>query len=175
MKGGPADTAGIQADDIVLAVNKRPVSSPRQLALSVYREGDSHVTLTIQRGEQRLDLFAKPQERPDALDALADATDPSKNVVAGLGIIGVDISPKIAEMMPDLRRPAGVLVVASTAARPFEAGGLQAGDAIFSVNRKVVNSISELRAVVTGMKSGDAAVLLAQRDQNLIYVPLNIE
>ena len=92
-----------------------------------------------------------------------------------LGIIGIDITPKVAAMITDMRRPAGVLVGASTAAHPYSPGGLKAGDVIFSVNRKVVSTVAELKTAVTGMKSGDAAVLLVQREDNLVYVALEVD
>ena len=42
-KDGPADHAGVQADDIILALNKRPVTTPRQLEFNVYRQGPGDV------------------------------------------------------------------------------------------------------------------------------------
>jgi serine protease Do len=175
-KGSPADKAGLQPDDIVLALNGRRVTTPRQLQFNVYRqEPGSRISLTIQRGEQRMELFAEPEEHPDAFDALADVADPAKNLIPQIGIIGIDITPKIASMVTDLRRPAGVLVAASTAARPFSNDGLKTGDVIFSLNRKIVNSVAELRSIVDSLKPGNPAVLLVQRDDNLVYVPLEME
>ena len=175
-KDGPGYSAGLQPDDIILAVNNRPVMSPRQLELNVYRQGPgSEITLTVQRGEERINLFAKPEEHSDPIDTLADLADPSKNVVAELGIIGIDITPKVAALISDLRRPAGVLVAASTAAHPYSVGGLKTGDVIFSVNRKIISSVAELKSAVNGLKSGDPAVLLVQRDENLVYVALEID
>jgi S1-C subfamily serine protease len=78
-------------------------------------------------------------------------------------------------MVTDLRRPAGVLVAASTAARPFTEAGLKTGDVIFSLNRKIVSSVSELRAVVEALKPGNPAVLLVQREENLVYVSLEMD
>ena len=175
-KDGPAYHAGLQPDDIILAVNNRTVVSPRQLELNVYRQGPgSEITLTIQRGDQRMNLFAKPEEHSDPIDTLADLADPQKNVVPELGIIGIDITPKVAALITDLRRPAGVLVAASTAAHPYSPSGLKTGDVIFSVNRKVVGTVDELKTAVNGLKSGDPAVLLVQRDDSLVYVALEID
>jgi serine protease Do len=175
-RDGPAYHAGLQPDDIILAVNKRPVMSPRQLQVNVYRQGPgSEITLTIQRGEQRMNLFAKPEEHSDPIETLADLADPSKNVVPELGIIGIDITPNVAALISDLRRPAGVLVAASTAAHPYSVGGLKTGDVIFSVNRKVVGTVADLKTAASGLKSGDAAVLLVQREDDLLYVALEVD
>jgi serine protease Do len=175
-KGGPADQAGLQADDIILSLNGRRVTTPRQLEYTVFRQGPgSTIILTIQRGEQKLDLFAKPAEHSDPLDSLADLADPTKNLITQLGIIGIDITPQVASLVTDLRRPAGVLVAASTAARPYSPEGLKTGDVIFSVNRKIISSVTELKGLMDSLKSGNAAVLLVQREDNLVYVPLEVE
>jgi serine protease Do len=175
-KNGPADHAGLQIDDIILALNGRRVTTPRQLENNIYRQDPgSSVTLTVQRGEQRINLFAKPEEHPDPFDSLADVADPAKNLVPQLGIIGLDITPQIAAMVTDLRRPAGVLVAASTASRPYSPEGLKTGDIIFSVNRKVISSVEELKIAVDSLKPAAPAVLLVQRDSNLVYVPLDME
>ncbi len=49
---GPAAEAGIQAGDVLLAVNGTPVQSVSQLRALV--RNDNHVALLIQRGDQRL-------------------------------------------------------------------------------------------------------------------------
>ena len=52
-------------------------------------------------------------------------------MITQLGIIGLDITPKIAAMVSDLRRPAGVLVAASSPGRPYDDSGLKSADVIF--------------------------------------------
>jgi serine protease Do len=175
-KDGPGDHAGLKEDDIIVAINGRRVTTPRQLEYNLYRQGPgSTITLTVQRGEQRMDLFATPEEHPDPFDALADLADPTQNIITPLGIIGLNITPKIASMLSDMRRPAGVLVAASTAAHPYSVGGLKTGDVIYSVNRKVVGSIEELRSAVSTLHTGDSAVLQVQREDSLVYVALELE
>ena len=73
----------------------------------------TNITLRIQRGESALELPVKTEEQSgDELDTLADMVDPIKNVVAQLGIVGLDITKAVLELMPELRRPAGVVVAA---------------------------------------------------------------
>jgi putative serine protease PepD len=51
---GPADKAGLAVDDVVLAIDGQPVTSPEELivAIRTHRPGD-RVTLTFARGSQR--------------------------------------------------------------------------------------------------------------------------
>jgi hypothetical protein len=43
------------------------------------------------------------------------------------------------------------------------------------VNRHVISDVAQLRKVLDGMKSGQAAVLLVERDGHLIYVALDLD
>jgi len=51
--GGPADTAGLQVDDVITAIDDQPVTAPEELivAIRTHRPGD-RVTLTYERGGQ---------------------------------------------------------------------------------------------------------------------------
>ena len=97
----------------------------------------------------QLDLPVETEEQSgDELDALADSVDPVKNVIAQLGIVGLDMSKPVLQLMPDLRRPQGVVVAAKQANVPYSGPPLDTGDVIYSVNRRVVNNVSELRQVL---------------------------
>jgi len=49
------------------------------------------------------------------LTALADLADPDKALVSKLGIVGVEIDPKLAATLPGLRVSSGVIVAAKAA------------------------------------------------------------
>jgi serine protease Do len=50
---GPAEAAGVEPGDVVLAVNGTPVNTPQQVQAAVARSGRS-VALLIQRGDDRI-------------------------------------------------------------------------------------------------------------------------
>jgi serine protease Do len=77
--------------------------------------------------------------------------------------------------MPELRRPAGVVVAARKTPAPYSGPLLQTGDVIYSVNRHVVNGVAQLQQTLSAMKSGDPAVLLVERSGHLLYVPLQLD
>lgn len=173
---GPAAYAGLQSDDIILALNGSIIATQRQLEFDIFRRGPhKEVRLTVQRGEQQIEMVAHLKEKNDPIDELADSADPQRNLIRRLGIIGLDITPQITQMVNGLRRPTGVLVVAGAPGNPFDQKELETGDAIFSLNRKVINSVAELRSALTSLKTDDAAVLLVQRGANLIYVTVDTE
>jgi serine protease Do len=175
--GGPAEHAGIQIDDIILGLNGRRMATKHQLEANVFRlTPGTKVMLRVQRGEDQMELpVITEEESGEELDALADSVDPVKNVVPELGIVGLDITKQIHELMPDLRRPAGVVVAARTANTPYSGPVLNTGDVIYGVNHRVIGSVEQLRQTLHGMKAGDAAVLTVEREGHLLYLPIELD
>ena len=174
---GAADHAGLKVDDIIVALNGQPVNTVHQLETGVFRlSPGTRVTLRVQRGEQQLDLATVTEEQSGAeLDTLADSVDPVKNLVPQLGIVGLDITKPVLEVLPDLRRPAGVVIAARKANPPYSGPPLETGDVIYSVNRQVVNNVAQLQQVLSRIKPAGAAVLQIERNGHIIYVPLQVD
>jgi serine protease Do len=174
---GPAAAGGVEADDIITSLDGREITSLQQMEARVFRlKPGTKVSLQIQRGDSSLTLPVITEEQPGAeLDALADLVDPVQNVIDSIGIVGLNLTAQVIKLMPDLRRPAGVVVAARKANAPFSGPALEVGDVIYSVNRQTVASVSQLRDMLTRFKSGDAAVLLVERNSHLIYIPLQLD
>ncbi len=174
--GGPAAKAGIQTDDIIVAMNGKLLESAAQLDSGIYRQAPGQtVSLQILRGEQVLEIKVAPEEKSEQFDALADLMDPAVNVIPQLGIVGLDVTKAVLQLLPDLRRPAGVVVAAHIASSPYSGPALETGDVIYTMNRRVVSTVAGLRSMLDRLKPGDAVVLLVEREGKLIYVPLELE
>ncbi len=174
---GPADHAGIQVDDIIIALNGRRMDNLHELESRVFRlASNTKVVLRVQRGDAQMEIpVITEEESGKELDTLADSVDPVKNVVPKLGLIGLDITDTVREVMPDLRRPSGVVVAARNANVPYSGSALMVGDVIYALNRRVVAGVGDLKNMLDTMKSGDDVVLLVERDGRLIYVPIQLE
>jgi serine protease Do len=174
---GPAAHAGVETDDVIVAMNGKPMLTLHQMEANVYRlSPGAKISLRIQRGENQMDLpVVAEEESGEELDALADLVDPVKNVVAQLGIVGLDITKQVLQLMPELRRPAGVVVAARKASAPYTGPPLQTGDVIYAANRQVVSGVEQLRQTLGAMKSGQSVVLLVERSGHLIYVPIELD
>ena len=53
VKAGPAQRAGVQTGDVILAVNGELVSSVEQLRAQT-KKGDKKIALLVQRGDERI-------------------------------------------------------------------------------------------------------------------------
>jgi serine protease Do len=174
---GPAAHAGLQVDDIIVGLNGKRLVSKHELEAHIFSMmPGTKVILRVQRGADQMDLPVITEEQSgEELDALADLVDPVKSVVPELGVVGLDITKEVHELMPELRRPAGVVVAARTATIPYSGPVLEIGDVIYGVNHQVIGSVAQLRNTLAGMKSGQAAVLTVERDGRLIYVPVELD
>ncbi len=172
----PADKAGLQVGDIVLSLNGKTMRDARQFELNLYRyRVGQKVSLELLRGDMKLAVDVPVQEREDDPQRFADMVDPVKNTVPKLGILGIEIDRKIAEMLPDLRKKYGVVVAARYGDSPYSGDSLQLGDVIYSVNTTPVTSVQALRAALDALKETDPLVLQVERGSRLLYVTMTIE
>ncbi len=174
---GPAAHGGLQVDDIITGLNGHNITGLQQLEAYIFRlTPGKTVSVRVQRGMGELSLPVVAEEQSGSeLDSLADLVDPQRNVVPQLAIVGLDLSKDVLKLLPELRRPTGVVVAARKTNAPYSGPLLETGDVIYEINRQVVNGVASLRSQLDKMKSGQAIVLLLERNGQLIYVPLELD
>jgi serine protease Do len=167
MPGGPAEAAGLKIQDVVQAVNDRPMQSVSQFAtfLFLLDKGDQ-LKLEVLRGNEKMTLEIPVVERNDEADQLADMVN-KDNEISKLGIVGVSIDEKTARMFDGLRINTGIIVAALTEPIAEQEIGLAIGDIIHSVNGVTIQSIEALRDALSRVKSGNAVTLLVERGGHL--------
>jgi serine protease Do len=172
----PAEHAGLRIQDVIVAVDGMPVDNVPLFALSLYlRNTGNSVKLQILRGNKRLELDVPVFEPRDDPQRLADLGDPKKNLIPGLGIVGVTITPAITESFGQLRIPSGVLVSSVVANRLAVDSGLSEGDVVHSLNRSQIYSVESLRTAFNALQPGDPATMQVERNGRLTYVTFEME
>ena len=154
---GAAAHAGVEADDIITGIDGRNVTSLAQLEARVFRlTPGTKISLRIQRGRE-FDGTAGHHRRAVwrgiGRAGRSGGSDTECNRCAG-HCRARPINAQVVKLMPDLRRPAGVVVAARKANAPFSGPPLEVGDVIYSVNRQTVSGVAQLRSVVEQYKSG---------------------
>jgi serine protease Do len=174
--GGPANKAGLEVQDVVIAVDGHPITGLPGLTASLYlHPPDEEVTVVVLRGSQKLSLKILAIEHRDDMDQLADLVDP-KNRIGGLGVFAVDFKPQLPSVVVhDVRVPSGVVVVALTPGPDTESRSFHAGDIIHTLNNTPMKSVEQLRAALHRLKAGDPVVLQVERQGKLHYVAFDME
>lgn len=172
---GAADKAGLKPGDIVLSLNKRPMLNARQFETALYSIPlHQKVDIEVLRGSQKIPAKVTVFEREDDPFRFLDLVKPEENRIVKLGIVGVPITKEIANVLPDTRKPYGIIVAARTGESDYAGqGGLKLGDVIYSVNTTPVATLEALRSAVDHLKTADPLVMQIERDGALMYLTLS--
>lgn len=164
-KGSPADKGGLETGDVILRFNGQPINHSSDLpSLVADTAPGTSSTIEVMRNGQAKTLTIKLTEA----EALKTASnDNSAGSQARLGLA-------LRQLTPDEQQQVGTRggLVVEDATGPSALAGIQRGDVILSLNGKPVNSVEQLRQLVS--KAGKNVALLVQRDKDKIFVPLNL-
>ena len=173
---GPAATAGLQVQDVVLTADDRRIETLPQLSSALYLHRlDQVMKLDILRGAEKKTLYVPAIEQRDPMDQLFDAAVPEKSLVPRLGILATDITGDLRNQIGSLRIASGVVVLGRAADLITPETGLQTGDVIHSLNTTPIASMDALRGAVQELKAGDAVVLQVERSDGLSYLSFEME
>jgi serine protease Do len=173
--GSSAVAAGIQIGDVLLSVDGRSAENLPFVGLQfLSRDTGEKVHLEILRGKEQLAFDVKVMEPPRDMDQIAALADPEKSLVPALGILGVEITEKVAAMAPDLRDPFGILVAARAAGASIEVP-LTPGDVIRTLNGEPMTTLDRLRNALKALPPGASVAMQIQRDDRLVYVAFTTE
>ena len=174
--GGPAARAGLEPGDLVLALDGKRMENGRQLRINLYARGvNDTVVLDVQRGDRKLSIRVPVGERDSDASRLSDLVAQQVPVRA-LGVLALTLTPKIIELLPDLRRQKGVVVATVSQQVPYsQQGRLQPGDVIYSLNGKTIETVADLNAAAAQFKPGAAVVLHLERAGTLVYLAFRVE
>jgi len=173
---GPAGKAGLLPGDVVLSLDGKPMENGRQFRINVYTRGvGERVTLDVRRGDRTLSLRVPVVERAND-SAQLESLIGAQQVIRELGIIGLDLTPAIGELLPSVRREKGVVVARVTPESPYsQQGRIQPGDVIYALNGKPVTSVEELKSAAAALKPSAAAVVLIERESTLMYLAFRVD
>ena len=178
--GTPAAKAGIQAGDVVVEYNGRPVSDSDSLvSMVVATKPGTTVPVTIYRQNKRQTLSITPDEldleaeanggrtpRPDGADRGAPtATDFGMQLEA--------ITPEVARQL-DLPRGRGGAIVADVDRGSVAANaGVQPNDVILEVNREPVANLSQVTRALQNATAGRPVFMLVWRDGQQYFITMS--
>ena len=172
---GPAASAGLQIQDIILSADDRRIETLPSLSAALYLHRlDQAVKLEILRGTERKTLYVPAVEHRDHMDELLDAINTGNSLISRLGVLAIDLTSDLKSRL-GLRIDSGVVVVGRAVDLITPDTGLQAGDVIHQLNLTPIDTMDTLRTAVNKLKTGDAVVLQVERSDGLSYLSFEME
>jgi serine protease Do len=165
--GSPADKAGLQPGDVVLAYNGQPLEDANKLPrlVAATKPGQS-ATLRIWRDGKAEDVkFTAAELVADAKPAKPAAEKPTRP-----NRLGLVVSELPAAQRKALGIDYGLVVESADASR----SPLRPGDVIVGVGRETIKSLEDFDRLIAEHKQGDTVALLVRRGEATVYVPIEV-
>jgi serine protease Do len=171
----PAQEAGLQIGDIVLAMDERPMENARQLEVNLYGKTiGGQVVLDLVRGNETIRRRVTVAARADQGQQFIDLTSPEQNLVPELGLLCISVDERVSPLLGPLRVSAGVLVAAKAqVAGP--GAEFQPGDVIHMVNRTPISTLEQLKAALAAFRTYDPVVVQVERGGQLRFIFFEME
>jgi serine protease Do len=174
--GSPADRAGLQVGDVVVAFDGKPIASSDDLrwlagtagvgkavTLGVIGKGGQRtIKVTLGELDEKMARGGRPGVAPKAG---AGATAPT------LGLTVTQVTPEFAQQL-GLERPIGVVVTDVDKSSP--AVNLQQGDVILAVNDAEIVSEKAFVTATQRFKKGDMVRLLVVREGTPMWLAFSV-
>lgn len=172
---GSAERAGLKRGDVVVRFDGRDVMDSGHLRNLVAQSsiGSKH-RLDLMRDGKLYQAELVIQEAPRERTKKAQAASTVSTVHPLAGVVFDDVTPPLARQM-DLSVSHGVVVTDLEEGSLAEASGLQPGDVVLELNRQPVNSFAMLQRLADPLKPTDLALLLVNRQGNVMYIPIQTE
>jgi len=166
-RGGPAETGGLRAGDIVLTLNGQEVENNTDLTRRVgqARPGDN-LRMEVLRDGRRQTVTVRSGTRPpeSQLDAAAngggDEPSAAPTEPGGVDVGGVTVAPLTPAARTRYEIPRDVNGIVVTAAGRGPARGFRPGYVILRAGNRAVSSVADFQAEVDAARRADRGVFL---------------
>jgi len=174
--GGAAEASGLQLNDIVLAIDGRPILGLPDVIMALYVHPlDQVLKIDVLRGATPMSFYVSVKVYHENIDDLSDIPGLQKSLVRRLNIFVTDLDGEVRPLLQGTRSESGVLVVAQISASNAIDTGLETGDIIRAVDRTALQTTSQFETLVHNLKSGDPVVLQVERKGKLQYLAFEME
>src|SRR5262245_28046145 len=176
-KGGPADKAGIEAGDVILRFDGKPVGASEDLPriVGATRPG-SKVTMQVWRNKSTRDLQVVVAEMVDEKTARqARRGGGGKPPVTAPTQHGLTLSELSDAQRSELKLTGGVLVENVQDQGAAARAGIRRGDVILAINNQDIKSIEDFNKMMGQFDKGRIVAMLVRRGTNSLYIPFRVD
>jgi len=178
MSGSPAEEAGLQPGDVIVAFGEEPVADTNSLRNLVAKAlaGD-RVDIELIRDKKAVHLEVKIKSQPK--DMLSRNRSPLQEAPrSSAALSGLELRPlseALAREMDLAPETKGLVVVAVEPGSAPEAAGLKRGDLIIEVNRIAVSDLQGFEAALSASPKDHPVLLLLRRKDRTLFLTVKPE
>jgi serine protease Do len=175
LSGGPAELAGLRADDRVVAVDGQPIRGMVDLkkAMIDTQEGD-RLSVTVERDDRErtfdvvLGELPKKHSKVERFGVMVEE-------IENRAFVGIESQPVEDQLAEYFGVEGGILVTRVVEGSAAEKAGIEAGDVIVAWEDTQLRQAHDVREMISRSKPGDQVALSVSRRgvESLTYVTLD--
>ncbi len=163
--GGPAEKAGLEAGDLVVSFNGKPITASHDLPVLVSQSPiGAKLPIEVVRKGQRKNFVVEVGELEQAERQVVQA----QKEMSEMGILVRDLSA-IERNELGIKDNRGVLVIKMASNSPAAWIGLRPGDVILEVNENPIRNLSDYTQSLAKTKSGQVLRMFVKRGNATTY------
>lgn len=170
-KNGPADKGGLEAGDVILKFDGKPITTSADLprAVGATKPGKIVPVEVLRKGSAKT-LNIGVGEMPSDPNEAAQSSKAAPQAEANK--IGLTLKELTAAQKKKLNGKNGLLVIESTGAAAQ--AGIRRGDVILGLNNSETQSVEQFNKQINAITAGKTVAVLVQRGENTLYVPIKV-
>jgi serine protease Do len=174
-KNAPADKAGIEASDVILKFDGKPVVSSNDLPRIVAAtKPGSKVVVELWRKGASKKVTVEVGQLPEEGSLVSSATPEKGDGAEKIPRLGIAVSELNKEQQLELE-VAGGLVVESVEGSAARAAGLQQGDVLLALGNVQIRTLAQFNNFLKQIAKGRNVALLVRRGDSVLYVAIRLD
>ena len=172
-KDSPADKAGIERGDVIIALNGKEIKEMNDLPYMVARTPvGTIVKIKIIRNGKEIIKEAKIAESKEDTTTVKENNGKPETPQLGMSLMENSRQYERQYNLPDFR---GLIVTGVTPGGLAAQAGIQTGDIILELDRKPIKSMNDFMNRISKYKTGQTMLLLVEGQSGTFYVTIKLE
>jgi serine protease Do len=174
-KNAPADKAGIEASDVILKFDGKPVESSNDLPRIVAAtKPGSKVEVELWRKGASKKVTVEVGQMPEEGSPASLPTNEKGDKADKIPRLGISVSELNKEQQQELEVVGG-LVVEDVEGSAALAAGLQQGDVLLAIGNVQIRTLAQFNNFLKQITKGRNVALLVRRGENVLYVAIRLD
>ena len=183
VEGSPAEDAGVEANDVILTFDGKPVDGEKFPLMVAAVEFDAEIEMTVLRGgkEKSLTVVIGELEEEEVVVASRDpsprqSSRPERKEIDELGVTVAELTSAVRSQYELPEEISGLIIVAVDEESDAAQKGLRRGDIIAEVQQTPVETAEDAEEIIADALSRDRKVVLLriQSGENFRLVPVRL-